>query len=733
MLKSMRIGRKLLLSFICLLVLTMIVGRVGKSGMDKVSNNMDQVQSVNDILTLFNQARLHEKDFALLPETQKAANLRNNLQQLQNQTQQLQKTLNGSAAAAKVEEAAKDARAYLGAFDNYAQISVQRQQSMEEMKTSSNAAFKAIKSLQNTLNDILDTTITSRDEFEDADEYEDSLSYVMEQLGYTQTINLLFLNARKFEKEHIISNNKKFMERARKSIKNMLALTQELEDSFDDDENVAMALNAKQKIVSYSSSFENHANQMDQQQQLSQTMQQTADNAKRAGLAALAAIKNNSQASMSSADRTLIIISILAIVLGLLLAFRIARGISVPLSKTVEMLDSLENGHLDTRLQLDRGDEIGHLAATMDRFADSLQQEIVKPLNDLASGNLNFDIHPHDQQDQLRTALKKLGDDMNGIMMEVQVAGEQIDSGSSQVSDSSQSLSQGATQQASSLEEISSSLHEISDQTRQNADSASDASKLTKQVQQDAEQGSQQMGLLNTAMSDINEASQSISKIIKVIDEIAFQTNLLALNAAVEAARAGQHGKGFAVVAEEVRNLAARSAKAAHETTELIEGSVAKAQTGSDIAQKTAESLSKIVSGVTSATDLASEIAHASTEQAQGLAQITLGVSQIDDVTQQNTACAEETAAAAEELRSQADCLQQLLQRFTLRHGDANLQQSFAAPTPQPARKPQPALTSSQPSAAAPQPQSASNDNWGAIANNEEIQIDLDDSEFGKF
>ncbi|WP_321532861.1 HAMP domain-containing methyl-accepting chemotaxis protein [uncultured Desulfuromonas sp.] len=747
MLKSMRIGRKLLLSFICLLVLTMIVGRVGKSGMDTISVNMDHVQSVNNILTQFNTARIHEQRFALTSDKQDADALRSALAKLKNQGVGLSSALKDKEAKSKVRQALTDAESYFTAFNNYARISGLREQSMEQMKDSSNDAFKEIKGLQSALNDILENTIASRNQYKDEYDYQDDLANVMEQLGYTQTISLLFLNARKFEKEHIISRDETFLERARKSIKNMLTLAQRLEDSFDDEDNIAMTQEARAQILKYQQNFENHADQMTEQQQLNKEMHHSAMNAQEACLAALSAIKKGSEDSLSQANIILISISALAIIIGLILAIRISRGISIPLTRTVEMLDALENGHIDTRLNLDRGDEIGQLAKTMDRFAESLNTEVVDPLNRLASGNLDFDVHPHDERDLLRTALKKLGDDMNNIMLEVQMAGEQINSGSSQVSDSSQDLSQGATEQASSLEEISSSLQELSSQTTQNADSANDASKLTEQVQTNAEQGRDQMGSMNKAMADINEASQNISKIIKVIDEIAFQTNLLALNAAVEAARAGQHGKGFAVVAEEVRNLAARSAKAAQETTELIEGSVAKAAVGADIAKKTAESLEKIVTGVTEATTLASQIARASTEQAQGISQISIGVSQIDDVTQQNTACAEETAAAAEELRSQADTLQHLLSRFALRQGSATSfafdDEVFSMPTQPPAAKVQPALEQPARAAQPPQQQPAAlaataiddgDEVWGGTSSTSApVKIALDDDEFGKY
>lgn len=361
---------------------------------------------------------------------------------------------------------------------------------------------------------------------------------------------------------------------------------------------------------------------------------------------------------------------ILFLAVSTFISVSLIRNIARSIEGLTRATKQIAEGKVDVELEKERNDEFGVLTDEFLKVIDNIHYQ-AGITEAVANGNMTVNVVPKSDQDVLTNSLKKLVEKNYNALVNISDAAHQVSTSSSQVASASESLAQGSTEQASAIEQITASIGEIAEKTKQNATEANTASDLIMQAITDVKKGNEQMQDMMNAMQDINRSSESISKIIKVIDDIAFQTNILALNAAVEAARAGEAGKGFAVVAEEVRNLAAKSAAAASETAELIEDSIHKVEAGSRIADDTAKALEAITSVVQQSEVIIGGIAEASNYQATAVAQIDQAIGQVSQVVQTNSATSEECAAASEELSNQAKRMRGLLSVYNLGNNTA--------------------------------------------------------------
>jgi methyl-accepting chemotaxis protein len=376
--------------------------------------------------------------------------------------------------------------------------------------------------------------------------------------------------------------------------------------------------------------------------------------------------------SVSTAVLVYVITVVLALILSMVVAFILIRSILAALSQCITMAEKVTAGDFNVRLEGSRKDELGRLMGVMKIMADSLKaaiSSISSVMERISQGDFSKSVTDSGMKGELSLLKESINQSivlLSKTIAQVIGSSEQVNAGAGQIAGASQALASGTAEQAASIEEISSSMSEVGSRAKTNKESAVQASLLTAQAMEIANRGDEQMKAMLSSMNQINNSSTDISKIIKVIDEIAFQTNLLALNAAVEAARAGKYGKGFAVVAEEVRNLAARSGEAAKDTTKLIENSVSEVESGVRNAGKTAEILKEISEGITKVNDLVEAISSASQEQSVNTDEINNALNQVSDVIQQNSSISEEAASASEELSSQSMQLAALMRRFRL-------------------------------------------------------------------
>ena len=367
-----------------------------------------------------------------------------------------------------------------------------------------------------------------------------------------------------------------------------------------------------------------------------------------------------------------IVTTLIVLIVSVLLMVYAIKGIVAPIQIITGASRNLAEGNLGFQIDVHDNNEIGELSETLNTSVKNLKMyisDITKVLEGLAAGNLASESEIEYIGDfvQIQKAIETIGREQSNIMEQIQASASQVDSGSNQVAMGAQSLAQGSTEQASEVDNLLHMIEQVTEQINNNAQSAAVTTSEADEMGEKINVCNGQMQEMAEAMRQISACSGEIQHIIKTIDDIAFQTNILALNAAVEAARAGSAGKGFAVVADEVRNLAAKSADAVKETTELIDKTLRMVESGSKLTDVTQESLHSVVAGAGTVTSQIKLISDASQEQEVAINHIKDSICQISTVIQSNSATSEESAAASEELAGQAQILKSLIGRFQLR------------------------------------------------------------------